>query len=55
MGDMLGALFMAIVLVFVLPALFWVAYGVVGLLLSWSLTRFAEDSHPGSELIDTNL
>lgn len=45
---------MALVLVAVLPALWWAIWGLMGLVLGWSLTAGAEADHAGSELIETN-
>ncbi len=44
----------AVVLVLVLPALFWVGISVVAGVVGQALFRHAERTHRGSELIDTN-
>lgn len=51
---MIGALLIAVVLVFVLPILFLVSGGVGAGIVGWLLKDNAEAAHEGSELIDTN-
>jgi hypothetical protein len=51
----IGAVLIAIVVLVVLPALFFATYGLVSLLLSWLMTDNAEITHAGSELIETNI
>jgi hypothetical protein len=50
-----GVVVIAVILILILPALVWVGIGVVAGVLGQALFRHAERSHPGSELIDTNL
>ena len=52
---MIGAVLIALVILFVLPAAFWATWGAMAFLLGWLLTDNAELTHPGSELIDTNV
>ncbi|MHB1931037.1 MAG: hypothetical protein ACYDEN_11245 [Acidimicrobiales bacterium] len=52
---MAGAVLIALVLVVVLPAVWWAIWGLVAWALGQLLTREAEASHPGSELIATNV
>ena len=52
---MLGAVIVILVLVFLLPAVFWLVWGAMGWLLGRLLTSEAEATHEGSELIATNL
>jgi hypothetical protein len=51
---MIGALLIAVVLVFVLPVLFLITGGAGAASLGWLLKENAESTHEGSELIDTN-
>jgi hypothetical protein len=53
--SVIGAILIAIVLVVVLPAVFWAVLGVLSLVLGQLLTIGAERAHEGSELIDTNV
>jgi len=50
----IGALLIAVVLVFVLPIVFLVTGGVGAGILGWLLKENAEATHPDSELIETN-
>jgi hypothetical protein len=50
----LGAIILAIVIVIVLPIAFMLSGAVVAGLLGWSLRTWGEDTHEGSELLDTN-
>ncbi len=52
---MIGAVLIAIVVIVVLPVAFWVTWGGMAFLLGWLLTDNAELTHPGSELIETNI
>lgn len=52
---MAGAVLIAIVLVVLLPAAFWAVWGLVAWALGQLLTTEAEATHPGSELIATNV
>lgn len=51
---MIGALLIAVVLVFVLPILFLISGGLGAGVVGWLLKDNAEATHEGSELIDTN-
>jgi hypothetical protein len=51
---MIGALIIAVVLVFVLPMLFLFSGGVGAASMGWLLKENAEATHEGSELIETN-
>jgi hypothetical protein len=51
----LGAVLLALGLVVVLPAVFWVGLFVVSYAASLVLPRHAEATHEGSELIATNV
>jgi hypothetical protein len=50
----IGALLIAVVLVFVLPILFLISGGLGAGVVGWLLKDNAEATHEGSELIDTN-
>ncbi|HEX4978524.1 MAG TPA: hypothetical protein VFV35_00525 [Acidimicrobiales bacterium] len=50
----IGAVLIVIVVVLVLPPMFLIGGGVVSALVGWAAKTFAEKSHEGSELIDTN-
>jgi hypothetical protein len=50
----IGALLIAVVIVFVLPILFLVSGGLGAGVVGWLLKDNAEAAHEGSELIDTN-
>jgi hypothetical protein len=50
----LGPILIAIGVVLVLPPLFLIAGLVFSAVLGWALTEHAEETHPGSELIDLN-
>jgi len=49
-----GPILIAIGIVLVLPPLFLLGGLVVSALLGWLLVEHAEETHPGSELIDLN-
>ena len=51
----LGAIILAIVIVIMLPIAFMLSGAVVAGLLGWSLRWWGEDTHEGSELLDTNF
>jgi hypothetical protein len=51
----IGAVLIAIIVLVALPAAFWATWGAMALLLGWLLTDNAELTHPGSELIETNI
>jgi phosphotransferase system glucose/maltose/N-acetylglucosamine-specific IIC component len=53
-GRMLDAVIVVVVLLLVLPAVFWLVWGAMGWLLGRLLTSAAEATHEGSELIATN-
>jgi hypothetical protein len=50
----LGPIILVVVIVLVLPPAILVGGAVVSALLGWLLTERAEETHPGSELIDLN-
>ncbi len=52
---MIGAIVIVVVLLVVLPAVWWVLYGAMAFLLGWLLKDNAEATHDGSELIATNV
>ena len=54
MSDMVGAVLIVIVVLFVLPPLFLALGLVFSALLGWVSKAHAEDTHEGSELIDLN-
>lgn len=54
-GGVLGAVVVVSVLLVVLPAAFWLAWGAMAWLLGQLLTAHAEATHEGSELIATNV
>jgi hypothetical protein len=51
---MLGAVLIVVVLLVVGPALWWVMWGLMAAALGWLLKATAEETHAGSELIETN-
>ena len=51
---MIGALVLAVVLVFALPVAFLVSGGAGSAVMGWLLKEHAEATHEGSELIATN-
>jgi len=51
----IGALVIAVVIVFVLPIAFLMSGGIGAAALGQLLTQNAEATHQGSELIDTNV
>jgi hypothetical protein len=51
----IGAVGIALICVVVVPALVWVGSGLLGVMLSNLLTANGEATHPGSELIETNV
>jgi hypothetical protein len=54
-GDVVGgAVVIALVLVVVLPVLFLITGAVGSVVMGWLLGRYAEDTHEGSELVETN-
>ncbi len=52
---MIGALIIAVVIVFVLPIAFLVSGGMGATTMGMLLTENAEITHAGSELIETNI
>jgi hypothetical protein len=50
----IGAVLIALALVVLLPAVFWVVIGVGAGVLGQVLWHHAEETHPGSDLIETN-
>lgn len=55
MGPMLGVIIIVIVLVIAIPVGVMMSGAVASAGLGWALKDAAETSHPGSELIDTNI
>jgi hypothetical protein len=55
MCTVIGALIIAVVIVFVLPIAFLVSGGMGAATMGWLLTENAEMTHAGSELIETNV
>jgi hypothetical protein len=53
-GIMIGALVIAVVLVFVLPVAFLISGGIGAAVTGYLLKENAEATHDGSELIETN-
>ena len=51
---MIGAVIIIVVLVLLMPFSFFMLGGIVSAALGWALKTSAEDTHPGSELIDLN-
>jgi hypothetical protein len=51
---MIGAVLIALALVVLLPVIFWVTIGVGAGVIGQLLFRHAEDTHQGSELLETN-
>lgn len=52
---MIGAIGIALICVVLFPALVWVGYGALSVVMSVALTKHAEETHAGSELIETNI
>ena len=52
--GVLGPVIIVLVLVLVIPPAVLMGGAVVSALLGWLLTDYAEQTHPGSELIDLN-
>ena len=50
----LGAVILAVIIVIGLPVAFMLSGAAIAALLGWSLKTDGEDTHPGSELLDTN-
>ncbi|HSS11437.1 MAG TPA: hypothetical protein VLL25_16240 [Acidimicrobiales bacterium] len=51
---MIGALVIAVIIVFLLPVAFLTSGAVGAAILGWLLKTNAEVTHEGSELIETN-
>jgi hypothetical protein len=51
----IGVVLIVIVVLIALPVAFWATWGAMAVVLGWLLTNNAELTHPGSELIDTNI
>jgi cytochrome b subunit of formate dehydrogenase len=51
----IGALIIAVVIVFALPIAFLMSGTLGAMVMGWMLKDNAEATHPGSELIDTNF
>jgi hypothetical protein len=50
-----GALIIAVIIVFLLPVAFLMSGGLGAAVTGWLLMENAEATHPGSELIETNV
>jgi hypothetical protein len=50
----IGALVIAVIIVFFLPIAFLMSGTLGAVTMGWMLKEEAEATHPGSELIDTN-
>jgi hypothetical protein len=50
----LGAVLIVLVLLVVGPALWWLTWGVMAAVIGWLLKDNAEQTHAGSELLETN-
>jgi hypothetical protein len=50
----IGAVIMVLVLLFLMPFLFFMSGAVVAAVMGWALKSDAEHRHEGSELIDLN-
>ncbi len=50
-----GAIAIIVILVVVLPVLFFLGGTILAVLLGWLLDDHAKETHAGSELIDTNV
>jgi hypothetical protein len=51
----IGAVAIAIAVLFVGPVAFWVTWGLIAFVMGWLLKDNAEITHAGSELIETNI
>lgn len=51
---MLGAIVLAVIIVFVLPAAVLISGGIASAALGWFLRDDAEQRHEGSELLELN-
>lgn len=49
---MLGAVIVAVIIVLILPPLYFITGGILSAVMGWLLKRDAEAEHEGSELID---
>jgi hypothetical protein len=54
-AAVIGAVLIALVVIVVLPAAFWVTWGLIAFVIGWLLKDNAEATHAGSELIETNI
>lgn len=54
MDGMLGAIVIVVLLVIVIPVGVLVSGGAAAGIIGWALRRNGEETHEGSELIDTN-
>jgi hypothetical protein len=50
----IGAVILAVIIVIAMPVAFMLSGAAVAALLGWSLKTEAEETHPGSELLETN-
>jgi hypothetical protein len=53
-GVVLGAIILAVIIVIVLPVVFLLTGAVPTVLLGWLLKEHGDETHEGSELLDTN-
>ena len=51
---MLGAVIVAVIIVLILPPLYFITGGILSAVMGWLLKNDAEAEHEGSELIDLN-
>lgn len=51
---MLGAAFIILIVVVILPVTFLISGGVLSAVMGWALKDNAESSHPDSELTELN-
>ena len=54
-GVVIGALIIAVIIVFLLPVAFLMGGGMGAGIFGWLLKSNAESTHPNSELLDTNF
>lgn len=52
---MVGVVLIVIALLLVLPFTFFAIATAISVITSWSMTRYGEEAHEGSELIDLNV
>lgn len=54
MGVMAGGIIIAVILVLVLPPVFFMTGGILSVAMGWLLRDNGEATHEGSELIELN-